>query len=709
MKRLQLPLKLFTVIGVLSIFFFACNSDDDSAAGNSREAFFNYTTHFSNDNQILGNKEDSLKIDIETNSYWKIEKEKDADNEWVSVKPGKGTGSAEVTVEVQKNSTVGLRSAWLHFSAFEYKDSLKVSQKGQDLAISEKTFEHVSADGEDFTLTLEAVNAWISEKEENASWFSLDPFEGEAGQHELTVTVKKNETDSTRTDSIAFMSAGSNDDSKLWLTVSQDGMKQEEPSLKLDKSEENVQADSGSVDVALTSNINWQASTEAEGVEISPAEGKKEADAQEITITYPENTTSEARTFEITFAGKEPHDTLTQKFQIKQLGVTASEITVEKNIIDIDGQNQIFTVELTSSNVDWKAVSNDSRFVISENSSGTATTDPVQIKVNASKNNTYQTFTGTLEIQKADDPEVKTEVVINQGLHPLNDESLVYSDPSKTAAQLGLDRGVPHPKVEGWKFWNAHEFTNDAAGFWNFNTKGGIENAAFSDDMKVVKDGTLKIKTKKLGTPIKNRFGESVDYETAPLYSKRHDQGGTKWVKFTTNMRVEVRFRSSNTTGFNEALWFMGQSNYDSQKTPWPDNGEIDLMESPFSNESHFSLHSKNFSANTGNAETASVKLPDMKKWNIYWVEIHEDRITGGINGYQYFEHKKGDGGNNDWPWDNPAGMMMIISPGIGGWSGQMPNMSAGEEAFMELDWIRVYTNDKFDESSQAGHNAKYY
>ena len=101
--------------------------------------------------------------------------------------------------------------------------------------------------------------------------------------------------------------------------------------------------------------------------------------------------------------------------------------------------------------------------------------------------------------------------------------------------------------------------------------------------------------------------------------------------------------------------------------------------------------------------------IADETKWNVYWMEITDNKIIGGINGYQYFEHNKGDGGNNDWPWDNPAGMMMIISPGIGAWSGQMPTLSAGEEAFMELDWIRVYVNDNFDESTQIGHDNKFY
>lgn len=703
--KIRLPLKLIICLGISGAFFLACSSDDDSSEI-SREPFFNFTTRFFDDG-ILENKNDSLKIDIETNSYWDIEKKSEL--EWISIQSGKGTGSGEATIQVKENKTVGDRSAWIYLNAFEFKDSLEIRQRGRELAISKEEFENVDGAGADLEFTLEAVEKWISKKDENADWLILDPTNGNAGEQEIKLKVKENVTDSIRIDSISFMLANENAVDKIWLKISQNAKEQIEPTLVLETSEVSVEAAEGSLEISLTSNIDWQATSAIEGVSLSPSEGTKSEETQEIKVDYPANPTTEKRSIALTFTGKEPNEEVTTTFTIEQLGLTASEIAVKNKIIEIDGKNQVFNIELTSSNVDWKVVSNDSRFVIVENESGTATSTPVMIKVNAKENMSFESLAGTLEIQKADDPSVKTEIVINQGLHPMNNEQAVYDKPFQTASEIGLDRGVQHPALDNWKFWNAHEFTDNAVGFWNFNTRTGIENAKFNDDMKVVENGTLKIKTRKLAAPTTNIHGDPAEYESAPLYSKRHHQGGVKWVKFTTNMRVEVRYRSSGHQGFNEALWFMGQSNYDGQGIPWPDSGEIDLMESPFKNQIHFSLHTKNFSTKTGNAETASVTLPDETKWNIFWVEILDDRIIGGINGYQYFEHVKGEGGNNDWPWDNPAGMMMIITPGIGGWSGEMPNMSAGEEAFMELDWIRVYANDKFDASSQTGHDGKFY
>ena len=703
--KLRLPFKLIMCLGVSGALFLACSSDDEDS-DISREPFFNFSTRYF-DEGILENKNDSLKIDIETNSYWNIEKESSTD--WVSIQPSKGTGSAEATIQVKDNNTVGDRSTWVYLNAFEFKDSLEIKQRGRELSISKQEFTEVAADATDLEFTLEAMEKWISNKAEKADWLSIDPESGDAGEHEIKLSLKENPTDTIRTDSISFMLANENAVEKVWLKISQKAKEKIEPILSLESSEKTVEANKGNLEVSLTSNIDWQATSNVEGVTLSPSEGTGSEDVQKITVEYPANSITEKRNIEISFSGKEPNEEVTASYSIEQLGQTASEIAVKSNIVEIDGKNQVFEIELTSSNVAWKAVSKDSRFVIIENESGMATATPIKIKVNATENMSFESVSGVIEIQKADDPTVKTEVAITQGLHPMNDESLVYSAPSQTAAQIGLDRGVAHPSQENWKFWNAHEFTDNATGFWNFNTKQGISNAVFNGEMKVVKDGTLKIKTRKLASPTTNIHGDAAEYETAPLYSKRHHQGGVKWVKFTTSMRVEVRYKSSGHQGFNEALWFMGQSNYDGQGIPWPDSGEIDLKESPFKNQVHFSLHTENFSAKTGNAETASINIPDETKWNIFWVEILEDRIIGGINGHQYFEHVKGDGGNNDWPWDNPAGMMMIITPGIGGWSGEMPNLAAGEEAFMELDWIRVYTNDNFDASSQTGHDGKFY
>ncbi|NKI26914.1 hypothetical protein HCG49_10105 [Arenibacter sp. 6A1] len=653
----------------------------------------------------------TFKVNVESNISW----EANSNIEGVVFDPNTGEGTKETTVTYPENNQKDARIIALLFTGKAPNDTvsrkLEIVQKGTSsltdvISITPTSFKDVTVDGTVLNLSLSAKKPWKTSKTATATWLSVAPATGEIGDAEVKITVAKNTATEIRKDSILFVSKDDLPNSEVWVKVSQKAFV---PVISSSSEVTEVKSGTGSFNVALNSNVAWNASSTLSGVIIEPKSGSASDKAQLISITYPENSSEEARKIDLAFTGKAPYDSFDNKLSINQKGTTPSAIVVREENINIDGRNQIFTIELSSSNVDWQVVSKDSRFVITENASGVATQSPVLIKVNSQENATLNSVAGTIEIQKADDASVNTIVTVDQGLHPQNDESSVYADPTKTAAEIGLDKGVPHPSVDGWNFWSAHEFTSNAIGFWNFNTKLGIKNAKYNEDMKVFENGTFKIKTRKLASPTVNQHGDPAEYETAPVYSKRHHQGGAKFVKFTTNMRVEVRYRHSGHTGFNEAVWFMGQSNYDGQAIPWPDCGEIDLMEAPFAKESHFSLHSKNFSATTGNAETAHVKLPDETRWNIYWVEILEDRIIGGINGHQFFEHIKGEGGNNDWPWDNPAGMMMIITPGIGGWTGVMPNMAAGEEAFMELDWVRVYANGNFDQSSQTGHDGKFY
>ncbi|MBJ7879828.1 BACON domain-containing protein [Gelidibacter salicanalis] len=705
MKQQQFFKLIFILVAVFSVLL-ACDNDDDSNEKN-RSPYFDISTIYFSETDILGIQQDSMKVEIKTNSYWEVTKGENS--EWLSITPNKGTGDNVVRVLSKPNAVISERSSWVYFTAYQLKDSIKVTQKGKDLALSQSEFDNVAAEENKLLFNVESNKDWKAVVDDSSTWLSLNNLEGEKGMTAMELTVSINEDIEVRKDSILFITKDNNPDSRVWLKVTQIGSVIPDPSIVIESDAANVSAETGKFDLKFLSNIDWEISSETPEVTFSSSEGTSSEVSQTVTITYPENTNSEAKSIDLVLKGKAPNDGLQKTFQITQSGVVAAGIMVKESTIEIDGKNQVFTIEVTSSNVGWKAVSKDSRFVITENASGAATSTPVLISVNTSDNKTLNSLSGTIEIQKEDDANVKTEVFIKQGLHPMNDETLVYSDPAKTAAQLTLDRGVAHPSQENWKFWNAHEFTSNSTGFWNFDTKLSMTHAKFNDDMRVIDNGTLKLKTRKLAAPTTNKYGDPAEYETAALYSKRHDQGGVKWVKFTTNMRVEVRYKNSGKQGFNEAVWFMGQSNYDAQKIPWPTCGEIDLTEAPFKNEAHFALHTENFSASTNNAEAASVKIADETKWNIYWVEILEDRIIGGINGHQYFEHVRGEGGNNDWPWDNPAGMMLIITPGIGGWTGVMPNMSAGEEAVMELDWIRVYTNSNFNESSQLGHDGKFY
>lgn len=656
---------------------------------------------------------ETFSIDLIATKKWKTTLS--GTESWILLDPSEGEkGSSSVSLKVSENIALEKRTdSILLVSADGNPDSkiwIKVHQKGafkDVLNLSKTSLTAVQADGESFEIDLTATKDWKTVATSTGDWISISPETGVVGNAKVTVSIAAHTGSEARKDSILFIAKNNTDYSKVWFTVDQLAF---EPSITVATTNTELANKSGTIDIALMSNIAWEASTSLEGVTMSPAAGNKATAEQTVKVSYPENTSTESRKFNIVFKGKTPFESFTKTIEIIQLGETPVNINVEKMSIALSGLSQIFEINLISSTVDWKAISNNSKFVIIENEMGSASNSPVIIKINASVNKSLSDVIGAIEIQQSDDASVKTIVSITQGLHPMNDETYVYNDPSKTASELSLNEGISHPTQEGWKFLNAHEFTTNANGFWNFNTRLGIEHATMTNDMKVITpEGTLQLKTVKLAQETINIHGDRAIYETAALYSKRHNQGGLKWVKFTKNMRVEVRYKHSGKAGFNEAIWFMGQSNYDGQGINWPACGEIDLMESPYARQSHFTLHTENYSSVSQNAVTSNITLADDTKWNIFWMEILDDRVIGGVNGYQYFEHIKGANGNQDWPWDNPAGMMLILTPGIGGWSGVMPDLAVGEEAIREYDWIRVYVNEQFDPTSQAGHTGKFY
>lgn len=304
-----------------------------------------------------------------------------------------------------------------------------------------------------------------------------------------------------------------------------------------------------------------------------------------------------------------------------------------------------------------------------------------------------------------------------QPLLPQDDERLVYQEPG---APLRVKPGEVHPGVKGWKFFTAHEFLDrDTAhglplGFMEHRGAHMSRTARVSNkECSKVTNGALHIWSVEEPDSVDNFFGQKVKYSHGCY---RSPKPGDKefWCRFTENMRIEIRFKRTDTQGFNDALWFMGNNN-----RPWPKNGEIDLLENPkktVNQQAHFTLHSENYYAGVvggAGSVTASTQLADMTQWNIYWMEWYPDRIVGGVNGQAYFEHRKGANGNTDWPWSDPEGFFLIFSTGISvnpnAWPGAIvpSEWKAETPPSMFIDWIRVYVNDSY--IGEKAPSAKFY
>ena len=316
------------------------------------------------------------------------------------------------------------------------------------------------------------------------------------------------------------------------------------------------------------------------------------------------------------------------------------------------------------------------------------------------------------------------------GFAPKDDEKKVYERPGIPFTAETMPKGAPHPNKmlaeAGWKLFTVNEFSDGVEsaggkgvklpfGLYPHNTAVMNESAVVrNDECARVEDGRLVMRAYRLSEPAATGFTNQynptgmVDYEHAAFrtYPERNATMGD-WFTFAPNMRFEIRYRRSDNVGFNNAIWFQGNV----QGVPWPDYGEIDLFENPkkeINQTMHSTLHSANFYSGKNNAKTATVTLDDMKRWNIYWIEMYPEQIVMGVNGHTVFRIDKGANGYSDWPWDQEDGFYLILSTGMndnkrpGGWQGSVKAADFADPASapsMEFDWIRVYVNGDYDRS----------
>lgn len=266
--------------------------------------------------------------------------------------------------------------------------------------------------------------------------------------------------------------------------------------------------------------------------------------------------------------------------------------------------------------------------------------------------------------------------------HPLDVEytELVWSDEFDEAT-LNTDK------------WH-HEIKSPSGGMWN-----GLEEQNYTDSPSnsYVEDGYLHIVAKKETI---TQYGLTLEYSSARLNSK---------YAFTYG-RVDIRAKLPEGEGTFPALWMLGDHrintidgvNWENQgygsvgTIPWPDCGEIDIMEHGLRDldEVTSALHSRSSYGNTVNVE--SKHLSDVSEnFHIYSVNWSPNQITFLIDGEGYYTYRKPDTAldeNNDgiddaWPFDEDQYLLLNVA--MGGFAGTVdPNFT---ESAMVIDYVRVF------------------
>lgn len=236
-----------------------------------------------------------------------------------------------------------------------------------------------------------------------------------------------------------------------------------------------------------------------------------------------------------------------------------------------------------------------------------------------------------------------------------------------------------------WRLVWSDEFESDGAPDgkkWSYETGGGgwgnneVQFYTATRNNSFVSNGTLKISARK---------SESGTWTSARLVTR----GKAAW-KYG---RLEIRAKLPAGRGTWPAVWMMPQQ---SVYGSWPKSGEIDIMEHVGyeMNRVYGTVHTEAYNHSLGTQKGGNLLLTDVdKQFYSYTIEWSNARIKWLVNDkpmYAFYNENKT---YKEWPFDQTFFLIMNIAIG-GSWGGSKGIDPDLTEAMMEIDYVRVYTQE---------------
>jgi beta-glucanase (GH16 family) len=152
---------------------------------------------------------------------------------------------------------------------------------------------------------------------------------------------------------------------------------------------------------------------------------------------------------------------------------------------------------------------------------------------------------------------------------------------------------------------------------------------------------------------------------------------------------VEVSAKLPCARGTWPAIWMMPQAD-----VPWPDGGEIDILEQVGSqpNVAHATLHTALFNHTRHNGRGAETPVPTAcSAFHRYQLAWTVDSITMGVDDHAYMRVANDQpGGRGAWPFDSPFYLILNLAMG-GDWAAAKGIDDAALPQRFVVDYVRVW------------------
>ena len=173
------------------------------------------------------------------------------------------------------------------------------------------------------------------------------------------------------------------------------------------------------------------------------------------------------------------------------------------------------------------------------------------------------------------------------------------------------------------------------------------------------------------------------------VYSGRVDAGyetGWQYGYF------EAKIKLPKGKGTWPAFWMMPANN-DYSTNPWPNCGEIDIMEEVgvVPNEVSSTIHCRRYNNGGSRIEHAARNIGTAEsEFHVYSMEWTSDHMTFYIDHKELLSYRNDGGGVDTWPFDKPFYLILNLAWG-GDWGGMRGVDESALPATMAVEYVRVY------------------
>jgi beta-glucanase (GH16 family) len=228
---------------------------------------------------------------------------------------------------------------------------------------------------------------------------------------------------------------------------------------------------------------------------------------------------------------------------------------------------------------------------------------------------------------------------------------------------------------------------------------GEIQHYTDREENAFLSNGFMYIRAKK-----ENYTNQNVTkaYTSARLNSK---------YAFTYG-KVEIRAQIPTGIGTWPALWLLGQnitenggfwaSNYGT--TPWPNCGEIDIMEHWGHNQDFIQSALHNPSSYGGTIYHGGLYINEAStSFHTYVMEWTPEDIRFYVDGINYYNYDPVDKNVENWPYDNPMYLLLntAIEPSV--------NQTNFTQSDLIIDYIRVYDAELLSNETEIKPSVTWY